>query len=367
MNKKKRTIIVVCVIISVLILSTLLVFLLSFKSYKEDEETTTTTTSTTNINRLFKGYRKFDINYDSPLTYDIEKQYQFVYGDMDKKSLNISYDDLQFTYDVTASENKLTFVEHRYNKVIKGYEGTGKIYTYATENKITSFIIIKDDSSFSDYIAILDSKNNVYLYETEEEETTIERVLSKLKKIKTISKVKRIGYYTLNNDPYVETPEYDMIYEDIKGDIRYLLGKNPLFFQNAFYRFIGADFQNQIVYVLKDGRMKFGTGNKENYLYDGEYAIYYRGSFHQILNNDTREDLYIIGVDGYLYNIENMQENSKVLLSKKHASKIKAIGVQVIKNEEDYATEESRIIIQFEDDTTLKFDSIFDFSLLGVE
>ena len=75
--------------------------------------------------------------------------------------------------------------------------------------------------------------------------------------------------------------------------MRYLSGKNELFFADAYFKFIGADYRDQLVYVLNDGTMQFAVGNTDSKLYDGNNHIKYRGSFYS-LNDDESENLYIL-------------------------------------------------------------------------
>ena len=156
---------------------------------------------------------------------------------------------------------------------------------------------------------------------------------------------------------------YELVYLDTSNNVRYLSGKNQLFFDSAYYRYIGSKDYDNFVYVLKNGLMKYDIGNNSSYLYDGNYHIKYMGSFYSLNNN--QEDLYIIGTDGYLYIIKNLSESSEVLLTRVNNQLIKRIGTRVITTTNDFATDKSRLIVEFVNGETLEIDEIYDYELLN--
>lgn len=351
------------IILVILVSIALICFIVSDKDKKQDTTITKqTTTTTTNI---FKGYITTELKDNEELIYDYQKNYKLVYGDTKKKRIAVYHDDLLFNYDITIINGVLTFTEQRYDTSLEAYEVTGKKYEFKIENPITSFLVGNTCDSLTYSIVALDSKFNIYKYTNtpDDENKNIKEILDSFKKVKTISKAKQIGYYNGSNEPFVTCNSYELIYLDNSNNVRYLDGKNSLFFNDAYYRFIGLDFQDQLVFVLKDGKMKFGIGNTKNYLNDGDYNIMYRGSFYQYSEENNQEDLYIIGTDNYLYVIKNMNEESKPILTKVNDTKIKKIGVQKKTNSNDFVIEEAKVVIEFESGT-FKLDDIQGYELL---
>lgn len=336
---------------------------MSGKDKKQDTPTTKKGPATTT--NIFKGYMTTELKDNEDLIYDYQKKYKLVYGDSNKKRITVYHEDLLFNYDITVVKGVLTFTEQRYDTSLEAYEVTGRKFEFKSEKPIKSFLVGNTCDSLTYSIVALDSESNIYKYTNtpDDENKNIKEILNSFEKVKTISKAQKIGYYNGSNEPFITCNSYELIYLDNSNNVRYLDGKNTLFFNDAYYRFIGLDFQDQLVYVLKDGKMKFGIGNTKNYLNDGDYFIMYRGSFYQYSESDNKEDLYIIGTDNYLYVIKNMNEESKPLLTKVNDTKIKRIGVQKKTNANDFVIEEAKVIIEFESGT-FKLDDVQGYELL---
>lgn len=361
-DEKKRAIIILIIVILILAASITITFLVSKKISLNNTPSTTRSTTTKKVN-IFKGYNTKEINLDNDISYNLEKNYEFIYADgEDKKTIYTYKDNLELFYELTLNQGSIIFTEQRHNNELDAYEYTGKTYTYK-DNNITDFIVATTCEQDVYSIVAIDDKKNIYQFDSLEEEFNINDVLNGFTKISTISPAKKVGYYNESNNPNNMCVNYELIYLDNANNVRYLSGKNQLFFDSAYYRYIGSkDFDN-FVYILKNGLMKYDIGNNSSYLYDGNYHIKYMGSFYSINNN--QEDLYIIGTDGYLYVIKNLSESSEVLLTRVKDQVIKKIGTQVITTTNDFATDKSRLIVEFVSEETLEIDEIYSYELLN--
>lgn len=365
MKDKKKIIEFICVIILVIIIILLVIFnFINGDSKKTNEENTKPITSAL-IDKTFKGYQVDELNYDKEITYDYKSRYEFKYGDASNKEIFIqTKQDTLYCYTVYLDNGTLLFKESLYSPSLDGYESTNKVYEFTDNNNITSFAIGYENDMLTYTILALDKDSNVYMYKTSGNDS-ITTLISNLKKKKTISKAKKIGFYLMNNNPFFDSLETEAIYLDNSGNIRYLDSKNSLFFDSAYYRYIGEDNYDQVVYVLKDGLMKYSTGTTNRYLNTGDKNIKYRGSFYKVNEETMQENIYIISTDGYLYTIKNINSKSKAVLTSSSASRIKKIGYQYIRTDNEYDINTRNLLIQFEDLTTSEFKNISGYELLN--
>lgn len=362
-DEKKRAIIILVIVI-ILLASIITITLLVNKQMHENNKPITTRITTTKKVNIFKGYNTKEITPVNNISYDVEKNYEFIYAKgEDKKTIYTNKDNLELFYELTLTNGTILFTEQRHNNELDAYEYTGKTYTYKTENNITDFIVATTCEQDVYSIVAIDEKKNIWLFNSLEDEFDINDILAGFTKVKTISTAKKVGYYNESNNPNNMCINYELIYLDNSNHVRYLTGKNQLFFDSAYYRYIGSKDYDNFVYVLKSGLMKYDIGNNSSYLYDGNYHIKYRGSFYSVKNN--QEDLYIIGTDGYLYVIKNLNESSDVLLTRVNDQLIKKIGTRVITTTNDFATDKSKLIIEFVNEETLEIDEIYAYELLN--
>lgn len=362
-DEKKRAILILIIVLILLISIISIVLILNKKANNTNHETTLRITTTKKVN-IFKGYNTKEINLDNNISYDVTKNYEFIYAKgEDKKTIYTYKDDLELVYELSLDKGTILFKEQRHNNELNAYEYTGKTYTYKVDYNITDYFVATTCEQDAYSIVAIDEKKNIYIFNSLEDEFNIKDILANFTKTKTISTAKKIGYYNENNNPNNMCRNYELIYLDTSNNVRYLSGKNQLFFDSAYYRYIGSkDFDN-FVYVLKNGLMKYDIGNNSSYLYDGNYHVKYMGSFYTIKNN--QENLYIIGADGYLYVINNLSETSEVLLTRVKNQLIKKIGTRVITTENDFATDKSKLIIEFANEETLEIDEIYAYELLN--
>lgn len=365
MKEKKKIIEFITIIIFVILIISLIVFnyLLEEDNSSKNENTKPQTSAL--IDKTFRGYQSIEIDYASDISYDYKSRYEFSYGDDSNKEIFIqTKQDKLYCYTVTLDKGVLLFKESLYNPTLKGYESTNKVYEFTENSNITSFAIGYENDSLSYTILALDKDSNVYMYKANGNDS-ISTLISKIKKTKTISKASKIGFYLMNNNPFYGESGSEAIYVDKNNNIRYLDNKNSLFFETAYYRYVGSSNYEQVVYVLKDGLMKYSSGNISRNLNTGKNNIKYRGSFYKIDEERMTENIYIISTDGYLYTIKDVSNKSKVILEKTNSEKIKKIGYQYIRGSDGYATTERNILIQFADSTTMKIDSVSDYELLN--
>lgn len=363
-SDEKRAFIILIIVTVIIVSSVLTIYLLTTKSDKKDDITTTTKVSTTDRKDIFKGYKTYEIDYEKDISYDLEKRHEFIFAtDNDETIIYTRKDDLELFYELSLVGGSISFQEQRYNNELKAYEFTGKKYSYKKDKDIVAFKVVKTCSNEKYAIIAMDTAGNVYSYETPEEEYNIVDILNNFKLHKTISKAKRVGYYNLSNVPNIDCEGYILVYEDISNNIRTLEKKNPLFFDTAYYRYLGKNYSDQYIYVFKDGKMKYDIGNNEKFINDGNYHIYYRGYFYE--ETSVSNNIYIISKDGYLYKIENMNEESSQILTKMNDSRIKKVGTKVIKTTNDFATDKLRLIIEFDTEDILEIEEISDFELIS--
>ncbi len=365
MKDKKKIVEFIIVVIFVIIIIGLIIFnfLTDKKENTKKEEAKPQTSAL--IDKTFRGYQAEKLDFSKDITYDYKSRYEFKYGDTSNKEIFIqTKQDTLYCYTVYLENGTLLFKESLYSASLNGYESTNKVYEFTDSNNIISFAIGYENDMLAYTIVALDKDSNVYMYKTSGNDS-ITSLISKIKKKKTISKATKIGFYLMNNDPFFESQGSEAIYVDKNNNIRYLDSKNSLFFDTAYYRYIGEDNYDQVVYVLKDGLMKYSTGTTNRYLNTGKTNIKYRGSFYKVNEETMRENIYIISTDGYLYTIKEINAKSKVILKKTSESRIKKIGYQYIRGADGYATNERNVLIQFEDLSTMKFDSISGYELLN--
>lgn len=365
MKDKKKVIEFIAIIIFVVLIIGLVIFNFLNEDEKARNEENTKPQTSALIDKTFKGYQVDELNYDKDITYDYKSRYEFKYGDTSNKEIFIqTKQDKLYCYTITLEQGVLLFKETLYNPSLKGYESTNKVYEFTETSNIISFAVGYENDKLAYTILALDKDSNVYMYKADGN-ASISTLISKIKKKKTISKAIKIGFYTMNNEPFFESLGYEAIYVDKDNNIRYLNSKNSLFFDTAYYKYIGSDNYDQVVYVLKDGLMKYATGTTNRYLNTGELNIKYRGSFYKVDEETMQENIYIISTDGYLYTIKEVNSKSKVILEKTREEKIKKIGYQYIRGNNGYATNERNVLIQFSDTTIMKFDNVSGYELLN--
>ncbi|MDE5630315.1 MAG: hypothetical protein K2I70_01820, partial [Bacilli bacterium] len=299
------------------------------------------------------------------ITYDYISRHDFRYGDTANKEIFIQRKQNElYCYTITLEKGTLLFKESIYNPSKDAYESTNQVYEFTENSNIISFAVGYENDMLAYTILALDKDSNVYMYEANGKDT-ITTLISKIKKKKTISKASKIGFYLMNNAPFFEGGANEAIYVDQNNNVRTFDSKNSLFYESAYYRYIGSDNFDQVIYVLKDGLMKYATGNTNRNLNTGDTNIKYRGSFYKQDEETMTEDIYIISTDGYLYTIKGINSKSKVILEKTYPERIKKIGYQYIRGNNGYATNERNIIIQFADSTIIKVDAVSDYELLN--
>lgn len=329
--------------------------------YKNTQETPNVThgvTNKRNNDKLFVGYKIYNMADLKDVKYDAEKRYKFTYADTKKKSIKLKYYNDTYVADLSIQNNNLIIEEQvmRQNEL----HFTGNRYTFRATSGIKSFIVGStcDDLVYS--VLILDNAGNVYQYNATNNNALVSNITYNIKKVNTISGAKNIGIYTFNNNPPVKCAGYEAIYVDQNDNVRYL-GTDNLFYHNNPYRYIGSASKKQYVNVWSGGTMKFAVGN-ENELRNNTSLIKYRGSFYK-LNKDS-EDLYIIGTDSYLYAIKNLSEKSDYVLKPVKEVKIKRLGYQKQKDENDVAIDQMMLIFEFTDETILKIEDVNAFEVL---
>lgn len=362
-DEKKRSLFILMIVTIIIIAVIITLFLVVNSKSQKSLEPTTTTTTTTKEKDLFKGFDTKEYDYSESnikVTYDLKSKHEFVYANgEDKKNIYTTDDKSEYYYELNLDNGAILFKEQKYNSNLNAYEFTGKNYKFEGDASITDYLVVSTCKNETYSIIAKDTKNNVYVFKTPEEHFDITYIINNLKKTKLISKVSKIGYYNYNNYPYKECNEYDLIYLDTESNIRYISGKNALFFDDAYFRYIGSPDKGNIIYVLKDGLMHYEDNNKK--LNDGNYNINYMGSFY-ILDNDT-ENIYIIGTNGYLYKIDNSNISSTIIKKVKD-TRLKKIGTKVITDNNNYATDKKAIKMEFEDGEILEFPAVMEFELL---
>jgi len=343
-DEEKRSFLVLMIVVFIVTYSVVTIYLLHINKERINEITTTTiTTTTTNKYNRLKGFITYELE-ENDISYDLYKYNEFVYANgEDKEIIYLTKDDIDYYYEVSLNDGSLLFTELKYLTDKSSYEYTNNKYIYKTDNNITDYIIINGCNRDEYSILIKDSKNYIYSLSTTNDEYSIDELINSIKKVKTITNVSKIGYYSGSNNPNTICSYYELIYLDTNNNIRLLSNKNSLFMSTAYYRYVGSTSVDNHIYVLKDGLMKYDIGNNSSYLYNGDYHIYYKGSFYTL--NGEIEDIYIISKDNYLYKIENISESSEVLLKYVNESKIKRVGTRTVTNENDYATDKNKVII----------------------
>ena len=341
MEKKKNIIIVIssCIVLFIALTVLLVVNIKAEKKEKNLIKYTQSTTTGKLIDKTFKGYKAYTIDEEVSYSLPLEKYYEFVYTANASGDFDNEYKGNVYNYTLEIVDGELLFRESLLKDNDMGYEETNMTYEFRGEGKITSFLVVKSN------------------------ERAITKIIANIKKVKTLTKVKRVGYYNYSNVPTMRNKGYDLIYEDEAGTIRYLLDKNGLFYDDAYYRYLGSDMGSEFIYVLKDGLMRFSLD--ERVLNDGNSNIYYRGSFYTYDEDKQKEDVYIIGKDAYLYRISDLQIGSLPLINRVSVEKIKRIGTQVIRDENNFATSMQKVLVEFADGELLNIDNTYAFELLG--
>ncbi len=365
MEKKKNIIIVIssCIVLFIALTVLLVVNIKAEKKEKNLIKYTQSTTTGKLIDKTFKGYKAYTIDEEVSYSLPLEKYYEFVYTANASGDFDNEYKGNVYNYTLEIVDGELLFRESLLKDNDMGYEETNMTYEFRGEGKITSFLVVKSNEVSNYALLVVDEKNNVYVYENEGNERAITKIIANIKKVKTLTKVKRVGYYNYSNVPTMRNKGYDLIYEDEAGTIRYLLDKNGLFYDDAYYRYLGSDMGSEFIYVLKDGLMRFSLD--ERVLNDGNSNIYYRGSFYTYDEDKQKEDVYIIGKDAYLYRISDLQIGSLPLINRVSVEKIKRIGTQVIRDENNFATSMQKVLVEFADGELLNIDNTYAFELLG--
>lgn len=361
-DEKKKSLFILMIVTIIIIAAIITLFFVVNNDSKKSIESTTATT-TTKEKDLFRGFNTKEFEYlesNIKVTYDLKSKHEFIYANgEDKKTIYTNATKSEYYYELSLANGAILFKEQKYNSNLNAYEFTGKNYKFESDASITDYLVVTTCENENYSIIAKDNKNNVYVFKTPDKTFDINYIINNLKKTKLISKAKKIGYYNYNNYPYKECNEYDLIYLDNENNVRYIEGKNSLFFDDAYYRYIGLPDKGNIIYVLKDGLMQYEENIKK--LNDGNYNIKYMGSFY-LLNNDS-EDIYIIGTDGYLYKIGN-GNSSSAILKKVKDTRIKKIGTKVITDTNNYATDKMTIKMEFEDKEILELSEVMEFELL---
>lgn len=363
-DEKKKTLLILIIVTIIIIAIVITIFLVVKPDAKKNFNTTTTKTTTTKEKDLFRGFDTKEFNYtDSSIkvTYDLKSKHEFIYANgEDKKTIYTNDTKNEYYYELNLDNGAILFKEQKYNSNLNAYEFTGKNYKFTGEANITDYLVVSTCENDSYSIIAKDQKNNVYVFKNPDKEFNITYIINNLNKTKLISKASKIGYYNYNNYPYKECNEYDLIYLDTSNNIRYLSGKNALFFDEAYYRYIGSSELGNIIYVLKDGLMQYEDNSKN--LNDGNHNINYMGSFYVSENNT--DIIYIIGTDGYIYKIENFSSSSSTILKKLKETRLKKIGTKIITDNNNYATDKTIIKVEFETGEIFEFPVVKEFELL---
>lgn len=313
---------------------------------------------------VFKGFKKINLNLDKTVKYDLESTHKFVYSNNSGDIVALNNNQL-YTYEIKLVEGILELAEQEMTKKDDNYyslEYTGNKYEIKLANEIVDYLVARtcDEAGYALYIR--DKMGNVYLYVSDGELLDITDVIKSVSKVRTISKASKIGYYNLNNTPYITCNGYELIYVDKDDNIRYV-EDNKLFFASAYYKFIGADYSDQLVYVLKDGRMKYSVGNINKYLKDNDEDIFYRGSFYT--KTDETEDLYIISSKGYLYKITDMDFESRYNIERVSDERISLIGTQIMVDKNEFGTDYLKVKIQFDNKEIFDLSNVLGFEVLN--
>lgn len=366
-DERKKTFLVLLVVTLLLFIAFLVLIIVLNNKKPKNENKVPDITNTSKIKDIFKGYETTEYNFsENPskkVNYDYKSRHEFIYANgEDRKTIYTNYKNKELYYELTLIDGLIVFSEQKYNNNLNAYEFTVKNYRFQGQNKITDYLVVStcEDDTYS--IIAKDAKNNLYVFNTPEQEFDINYIINNIKKTKVISNVKKVGYYTYNNYPHRECNEYDLVYLDSYDNVRYVAGKNALFFDDVYYRYIGYGLNGNYVYVLKDGLMQFETDNTKK-LNDGEHNIIYMGSFYTL--NDDYETLYIIGTNGYMYKLDNFSLNSKGTLEKINKTRIKKIGFRTEKDASNYAKDTSTVMIEFEDNQVIEINSTHEFELLS--
>lgn len=365
-DEKKRTLFILIIVALVITFSLITVIIVVDNKKEIKESTPSSTTTSTKVKDIFRGYTKKEFNFNEETTksisYDVKSRHEFIYANgEDRKTIYTNKKD-ELYYEVSLNDGVIIFNEQKYNSTLRAYEFTGKNYKFESDAKITDYLVVPtcEDDTYS--IIAKDVKSNIYVFNTPEGEFDINYIIKNIKQNKVISKVKKIGYYTYNNYPHHECNEYDLIYLDTSDNIRYVVGKNALFFDDVYYRYVGAGTNGNYIYVLKDGLMQFDSGNTKK-LNDGKSNITYMGSFYT-LNNDT-ENVYIIGTNGYVYKLESFDTSSSTVLEKVNKTRIKTIGTRVETDSNNYAKETVTVKIEFENNEIIELSNVYEYELLS--
>lgn len=358
-DERKRPWVVLWCVTVLLVSGLLTVIILTDKHEIKKEEKETTLVSTKSKDR-FKGYKTITIDYDKNIYYDYEKRYEFIYASgEDSKIIYTSVDDNELYYELKLDNGNIVFKEQKYKSDKNAYIYTGKTYTSNNEVAFTDYIVAQSAVLDNYAILALDKNKNVYCFKSPTGEFGIDYIINNLVKQKTITKVKKIGYYNYSNDP-LKGSIYELVYLDETDAVRTFEKKNPLFFNKAYYRYVGNSEDINFIYVLKDGKMIIEGNN--NYVYDGSYPLKYRGSFYTY--ND-HENIYLINREGYLFILEDFTVGTKNLVTRYKNVKIKRIGSKTIKDKDDFATSKDKILIEFEDGEYLEIDNAYEFEVLN--
>ena len=221
--------------VSIILVSIVLIaFFISNKNNKKQEEYNYTTSKL--IDKSLKGFTEVAIDTNN-IKYNIYDKYEFVYGGLSESSINTNEDEMEFVYDLSVEDGKLIFKERYYDYNKSAYISTNKKYELALENKITEYFVSFESNKNNYAIVVLDSTGTIYYYVNSNTEPSINDILENFKRYKAISKVKRIGYYTLNNTPNKEAG-YELIYIDKDNNVRRLNNKNDYFYKDLYYTYI---------------------------------------------------------------------------------------------------------------------------------
>lgn len=369
MNDERKRTLFILISVTLVISISLIILIFVVNNKKDDKEINKTIpiTTTSKVRDIFRGFETKEYNFNEEtsksVNYDYKSRHEFIYANgEDKKTIYTNYKNKELYYEVSLNNGVIIFNEQRYNPNLSAYEFTGKNYRFDGTSKITDYLVVPTCEEDTYSIIAKDDKGSIYVFNTPESEFDINYIIANIKKTKVISSVKKIGYYNYNNYPHRECNEYDLIYLDTSNNIRYVVGKNALFFEDVYYRYIGSGNGGNFIYVLKDGLMQFDNGETKK-LNDGKYNITYMGSFYTL--NGESENLYIIGTNGYVYKLTDFNSKSSVVLEKVNKTRIKRIGSRVETDEANYAKDTVTIKIEFEDNEVLEISESHEFELLS--
>lgn len=191
-DDKKRPIIILIIVIIILASIILACLLVNQKVKKSNEPTTTRITTTKKVN-IFKGYDTKEINLDNSVSYDVTKNYEFIYAQgSDDKTIYTFKDDLELLYELSLEQGAIIFKEQRYNNELNAYEYTSKTYTYKGDYSITDYIVATTCEQDSYSIVAIDEKKNIYIFNSLADEFNIKDILANFTKTKTISPAKKL-------------------------------------------------------------------------------------------------------------------------------------------------------------------------------